>query len=164
MPGFFGVCLNTFCERRGIVFCQIYIKLNQMKKLFFLMLITVSVCSSTFAQGKGNKQPKQLSEKKGEKRLQEMTKLLSLTPDQQEKIKAIAKESKEKMKSDRQKYKGNKKCLAKARFQNKLARKDKLMSVLTPEQQTKWIAEVERKKQEKKKKRIAELSQPIECK
>jgi Spy/CpxP family protein refolding chaperone len=137
-----------------------------MKKLILFALILGFTHSVAFSQAKGkNKgQAKQQTEKNGEKRLQEMTALLSLTADQQEKIKTIAKESKEKMKADRQKYKGNKKCLAKAKYQNKVARKDKLMAVLTPEQQTKWTAEVERKKQEKKKKKKEELSQPIECK
>jgi Spy/CpxP family protein refolding chaperone len=67
------------------------------------------------------------------------------------------------MLANREKYKDNKKCLHQAQFQAKKATEEKLKSVLTPEQYLQFDELKKQKMEEKRKKREAELSKPIEC-
>ena len=133
-----------------------------MKNLIFIALLTMFSVASLFAQNKG-KGLKGKSQGKGQKLLQEMSTSLSLSSDQQEKIKTIFSESRAEMQKNRQKYRGNKKCLAQAKYQTRQASEFKIMNILTPEQQTKFQLEKQRRKEERARKKREELSKPIEC-
>ena len=133
-----------------------------MKKLSIVILLLISSATFMFSQ-KNNKQRSQKKGANSEKVIQEMTTKLSLTQDQQEKIKTIIADNRASMKSNRQKYKGNKKCLAQSKYQTKKATEAKILAVLTPDQQTKFQTEKQLRVAEKKRKREEELSKPIDC-
>jgi periplasmic protein CpxP/Spy len=134
-----------------------------MKKLIAGILLMAGCFSAAQAQKPGEKKEMR-GEKHQEKMLKEMTEKLTLTPDQQTKIKPILAETGEKMKANREKYKGNNKCMRQACFQARKATEEKIMAVLTPDQQKKFQEEKKRKMEERRKKKEAELSKPIECK
>lgn len=134
-----------------------------MKKTIYVILL-IAGCFSVINAQKGVKGKRNnIAGGNQEKMLQEMTTKLSLTTDQQDKVRSILTEGKNNMKSNRQKYKGNKKCLAQAKYQNRKAVESKMMAVLTPEQQTKLQEEKLKKKEEKRRKREEMLSKPIDC-
>ena len=133
-----------------------------MKKLSILLLLLISSATFVFSQ-KSNKQKPPKKGANAEKVLQEMTTKLSLTTDQQEKIKTIMADNRASMKANRLKYKGNKKCLAQSKYQTKKATETKILAVLTPEQQTKFQSEKQLRAAERKRKREEELSKPIDC-
>jgi protein CpxP len=134
-----------------------------MKKITLIFLLIAGCFTVSLAQRgpKGGK--KQNNQVNQEKRFQEMASKLSLSNEQQEKIKTILADTRKEMKSNRQKYKGNKKCLAQSKYQTKKATDAKIMAVLTPDQQTKFQQEKQLKKEERKKKKEEELSKPIDC-
>lgn len=135
-----------------------------MKKLMATLLLVAGSCIVTLAQNPDAAKKGGRGEKRGEKMLKEMTTTLSLTPEQQEKIKPILAETGKTMKENREKYKGNQKCMHQARFQTHKAAEAKIMAVLTPDQQTKFQAEKKKRQEERKKKREEEMMKPIECK
>lgn len=132
-----------------------------MRKLFAAFMLIAGCTSAVFAQ-----EPiasKQRGEKRVDKAMKEMTEKLSLSADQQSQIKPILEETGKTMKVNREKYKGNHKCMAQARYQTHKASEEKIMALLTPEQQTKFQEEKKKRMEERKKKRQDQLSKPIEC-
>ena len=93
-----------------------------------------------------------------------MTEKLSLTAEQQNQLKPILADAGKTMKENREKYKGNQKCMRQARFQTMKASETKIMALLTPDQQTKYAEVKKQKQEERKKKRETEMMKPIDCK
>lgn len=133
-----------------------------MKKIIATLLLVAGSFAVTMAQQPHKKQGERQANP--EKMLEKMTATLSLTPDQQSKIKPILTDAQKTMKSNREKYKGKRKCMAQARYQTRKATEEKIMAVLTPEQQIKFNEEKKKKMEERRKKREEELSKPIDCK
>jgi periplasmic protein CpxP/Spy len=134
-----------------------------MKKIIASLLLIAGCMTVTVGQNNKNAGNKQRGEKRVDKMMSEMTTTLSLTTDQQAKIKPILEENGKTMKENREKYKGNHKCIAQSRYQSRKATEEKIMAVLTPEQQTKFQEEKKKRMEDRKKKREAELAKPIGC-
>ncbi|MBC7862833.1 MAG: hypothetical protein IAF38_07650 [Bacteroidia bacterium] len=132
-----------------------------MRKLIGTILLIAGCFTVTLAQGPQDQKEKG---KRGEKLLKEMTTTLSLTTDQQNKIKPIIEETGKTMKTNREKYKGNQKCMRQSAFQTRKASEEKIMAILTPDQQKKFTEEKNKKQEERKKKRQEKLMEPIDCK
>lgn len=131
-----------------------------MKKLIAGLLLVAGCYTAALGQ-EGQEGRK---EKRQDKAMKEMTEKLSLSQDQQNKIKPILEETAKTMKENREKYKGNMKCMRQARFQTHKASEEKILAVLTPDQQKKFQEEKKRKMEERRKKREQELMKPVECK
>ncbi len=133
-----------------------------MKKAIIMVVLIAGCFSAAIAQ-----QPKRVKNgakgTRAENMLEHMTQTLSLTTDQQNKIKPILDEAKKNMRENKEKYKGKKKCMAQAKYQNRKATEEKIMAILTPDQQVKWQEEKKKRMEERRKKREEELSKPINC-
>lgn len=134
-----------------------------MKKIVATLLLVAGCFAVTFAQEPRNTDHAGKKERRADKIMKEMTASLSLTAEQQTKIKPILEETGKTMKANREKYKGNHKCMAQARFQTHKAAEEKILATLTPEQQAKFKEDKKKRMEERRKKREAELSKPIEC-
>ena len=134
-----------------------------MKRIAFIILLIAGCFTVGVAQKQHGGMKK--GHKPGEpgKFLQEMTNKLSLSSEQQDKVKNILSEGRTAMKASREKYKGNKKCMAQAKFQNRKAVESKILAVLNPEQQAKFQEEKRIKIEKRRKKKEEELSRPIDC-
>ncbi|MCB4792113.1 MAG: hypothetical protein LHV68_09520 [Elusimicrobia bacterium] len=96
--------------------------------------------------GEGCKHCQKKVEKSMDKHLAKMTKELSLTPEQKEKVGAILKEKSDKIKAEMQKMCDAKKAIKDESYQ-------KIKEVLTPEQVQKFD-EMKQKREEKMKKKM----------
>jgi Spy/CpxP family protein refolding chaperone len=138
------------------------------KRLAMCLLVASSIMvSGVFAQEEqhSTKPGKEHhGEKRADKVMKEMTEKLSLSKEQQEKIRPIIMETGKTMKENREKYKGNQKCMHQARFQTHKASEEKIMAVLNTDQQKKFQEEKKRRMEDRKKKREEELMKPIDCK
>ncbi len=117
-----------------------------MKKLataVIASLFAMQICAVALADDKAacEKCDQTKAEKMHAKRLDKLTKELSLTPDQKEKVSVILKESGEKNKAEMQKMKDSMKAMKEETDQ-------KITAVLTPEQAQKY----EKMKQDRKEK------------
>lgn len=126
-----------------------------MKKIKLLIVALIS-CHFLVAQEKplNNKNEGFLAKLKTE---------LNLTTEQENKIKPILASNKAQLKSNRQKYKGNQKCLKKAQYQQRKKTRFEIEQVLSADQNAKWKEIQEKKKEEKRKKRMEYLNSPMEC-
>lgn len=134
-----------------------------MKKIIVTILLVAGCLTITMAQKPNNKNAKD-GENRKEKKMEEITLLLSLTTVQQTQIKPILDEERKAMKDNREKYKGNQKCMRQAAFQTRAASESKIMAVLNPEQQKKFTEEKNKRKENRKKEWQDKMNKPIDCK
>ena len=129
-----------------------------MKKVFAVALMIVGL--TTFAQGKGEKRERLSPEQQTELHVKKMTLDLDLTEKQQNAIKPILLEEAKKREKLQEERKAKKEIASKEeRFAMKekmldsqIALKEKMKSILTPDQMAKWESLKENKQEERQEK------------
>jgi periplasmic protein CpxP/Spy len=118
----------------------------RMKKMFVCALLTFALAccgtalyaqQDTMSQG-GPQAGQQHRMPSPDQRLQHMTKMLNLTPDQQEKIKPILENEQSQMQSMRQDTSMSRQDRMSKAQQIRQSSDDQIKQVLTPDQQQKW--------------------------
>jgi periplasmic protein CpxP/Spy len=134
-----------------------------MKKVFAVALMIVGL--TTFAQGKGEKRERLSPEQQTELHVKKMTLDLDLTEKQQNAIKPVLLEEakkREKIQEERKAKKEKEEIASKEeRFamkekmlDNQIALKEKMKSILTPDQMAKWESLKENKQEERQEKML----------
>lgn len=128
-----------------------------MKKIFLATLLIGStgmiMAQQTPDKSADMKAKKEKREKMHEDHFNKMKTELNLTPDQEQKIKALHEQNKQEMKQNHE--------VMKAKMDAKREQNDAQMKqILTPEQYTKWQALKEKRKAEKKARKHARMMSP----
>jgi periplasmic protein CpxP/Spy len=126
-------------------------ELSRMRKMMMCALLSAAVAccgSALYAQDNMSQGSGQMSQGGGQgmgrmqatpdQRLQHMTKMLSLTPDQQQKIKPILEQEQQQMMAAKQDTTMSQADRKAKMMQIHQGTNDQIKAVLTPDQQTKW--------------------------
>jgi Spy/CpxP family protein refolding chaperone len=127
------------------------------------ILICIMIIIHVGLSAQSHIEKKQEGPKKGRGLMNDLKTELNLTQEQEGQIKPILEANRSAMKLNREKYKGNAKCMRKAKYQQRKKTRAEIEKILTPEQNQKWKAIKEKRKEENRKKREEYLNSPIEC-